>query len=181
MKDGPLSKLTITKGGQRATQYKKIFDALPVFCADKGYKFINDIIRTNTEKVKSDFTPTYPLASQWSNIYHVEVTTVDINAALNANGARVPIQEMQLRTNVFDPNLQKELLSEHDMKCKLKLQEWSNLIADKKSLMTIIYRQCNNATRSKIALGDNYEVICADTELIRFLAILRTVCYGSND
>ena len=36
MKDGPLSKLTITKGGQQATQYKKILDALPVFCADKG-------------------------------------------------------------------------------------------------------------------------------------------------
>ena len=27
MKDGPLSKLTITKGGQQATQYKKIIDA----------------------------------------------------------------------------------------------------------------------------------------------------------
>ena len=36
MKDGPLSKLTITKGGQQATQYKKILDALLVFCADKG-------------------------------------------------------------------------------------------------------------------------------------------------
>ena len=35
MKDGLLSKLTITKGGQQATQYKKIIDALPVFCADK--------------------------------------------------------------------------------------------------------------------------------------------------
>ena len=63
MKDGPLSKLTITKGGQRATHYKKILDALPVFCADKGYKFIDDIIQTNTEKVKTDFTLTYPLAS----------------------------------------------------------------------------------------------------------------------
>ena len=44
MKDDPLSKLTITKGGQRATQYKKILDALPVFCVDKGYKFIKDVI-----------------------------------------------------------------------------------------------------------------------------------------
>ena len=35
MKDRPLFKLTITKGGQRATQYKKVIDALPVFCADK--------------------------------------------------------------------------------------------------------------------------------------------------
>ena len=44
MKDGPFCKLTITEGGQRATQYKKILDALPVFCADKGYKFIDDVI-----------------------------------------------------------------------------------------------------------------------------------------
>ena len=44
MKDGPLSKLTITKGGQRATQYKKIVDALPVFCADKEYKCIDNVI-----------------------------------------------------------------------------------------------------------------------------------------
>ena len=44
MIDGPLSKLIITKVGQRATQYKKILDALPVFCADKGYKFIDNII-----------------------------------------------------------------------------------------------------------------------------------------
>ena len=42
MKDGPLSKLTITKGGQRATQYKKIHDALQVFWVDKDYKFIED-------------------------------------------------------------------------------------------------------------------------------------------
>ena len=49
MKDGPLSKLTITKSGQQATQYKKIIDVLPVFCADKGYKFIDNIICTNTK------------------------------------------------------------------------------------------------------------------------------------
>ena len=60
MKDGPLSKLTITKGGQRATQYKKIIDALPVFCADEGYKLINNVIWTNTELLQAAFLPTYP-------------------------------------------------------------------------------------------------------------------------
>ena len=53
--------------------------------------------------------PTYPLASQWSNTYHVKVKTVDPNAALDANGALVPIQEVQKRTNIHDPNLQMEL------------------------------------------------------------------------
>ena len=95
MKDGPLAKLTITEGGQQATQFKKILDALPVFCADKGYKYINDIIRTDKEKKISDFTPTYPDASRWSDTYHVEVTTVDPNSALDTNGKRVPIKVMQ--------------------------------------------------------------------------------------
>ena len=51
MKDGPLSKLAITKGGQQATQYKMIIDALPVFCAEEGYKFMGDVIWTHTEQV----------------------------------------------------------------------------------------------------------------------------------
>ena len=35
MKDGCLSKLTITESGHQATQYKKVIDTLPVFCADR--------------------------------------------------------------------------------------------------------------------------------------------------
>ena len=70
---------------------------------------------------------------------------------------------------------------EHDMICKLKLQEWSKLIADKKSLMTIIYGQCDDVTRTKIALANDYKIIRCDAELIAFLAIVQTVCYGSND
>ena len=47
--------------------------------------------------------------------------------------------------------------------------------------MTIIYGQFDNATRTKIALSDDYEIILHDAELIRFLEIVQTVCYGSND
>ena len=79
--------------------------SLPVFCADKGYKFIEDIIRTKTEKLQSAFAPTYPDATRWSYTYHVEVTTVDPLGLLDANGLRMTIKETQLRTNVFNPNL----------------------------------------------------------------------------
>ena len=37
MKDGPISKLLITKTGHRPTQFKKITDTLPVLCADKNF------------------------------------------------------------------------------------------------------------------------------------------------
>ena len=156
MKDGPLSKLTITKGGQQATQYKKIIDALPVFCADKGYKLINDVIQTGTERLRTAFLPTYPDTGRWSNTYHVEVRTVDPAAQPDANTGLCPlVTKVHEKTHVFNPNLQKQLLSEHDMKCKLKLQEWSKPLANKRSLMTIIYGQCNNATRTKIDFGNN--------------------------
>ena len=130
MKDGPLSKLTITKGGQQATQYKKILDALPVFCADKGYKYIDDIMRTNVEKTLAKFTPTYPAASQWSSTYHVEVVTVDPNATPDSTTKKCPtVVKVQERTNVHNPDLQKKLLSEYDLKSKIQMQEWYKLLS----------------------------------------------------
>ena len=71
MKEGPLSKLTITKGGQRTMQYKKIYDALPVFCADKGFRYIDEILCTNKELVEATFLLTYPDATQWSSTHKV--------------------------------------------------------------------------------------------------------------
>ena len=47
--------------------------------------------------------------------------------------------------------------------------------------MTIIYGQCNDATRTEIALSADYKIICRDVELIRFLEIVRKVCYGSDN
>ena len=67
------------------------------------------------------------------------------------------------------------------MKCKLKLQEWYKLLANKRSLMTIIYGQCDDATRTEIALGDCYEIICTDAELISFLTLVQKDWYGSKD
>ena len=173
MKNGSLAKLTITKGGQRATQYKKIMDALPVFCADKGYKFIDDAIWTNTELLKAEFLLAYPDQALWSSTYHVQTDVVDATAPVDKQTLRRPlISEMQQKSKVFNPNLQKRILSEYDLKCKLKLQEWSKLTSDKKSLMTIIYGQCNSATRTEITLVTNYKTVRANGELINYLAIL---------
>ena len=85
MKDGCLSKLTITESSNRAIQFKKIVDALPVYCADKGYWYIDNIICTNTELLQAAFLPLYPIASQWSTTYHVEIKTVDPLAIQDRN------------------------------------------------------------------------------------------------
>ena len=59
MKDGCLFKLTITKTGRQATQYKMIIDALPIFYEDKNYRYIDDIICTGTKLLEVAFLPTY--------------------------------------------------------------------------------------------------------------------------
>ena len=41
MKDGLISKLTITETGHRPSQFNKISDALSVFCVDKNFQSLN--------------------------------------------------------------------------------------------------------------------------------------------
>ena len=82
MKDGLISKLTITKTGHRPSQFKKISDALPVFCGDKNYQGLNEVLRAGRDLVETDFMPAYQDANQWSTTQQVQITTVnpDINA-----------------------------------------------------------------------------------------------------
>ena len=49
MKDSCLNKLVITECSHQATQFKKIHNVLPVLCADKGYKHVDNVIRKNKE------------------------------------------------------------------------------------------------------------------------------------
>ena len=71
MRDGCLSKLTITESTVRATQYKKIVDTLPVYCADKEYRFVGNIIRKDTELTEVDFQEPYPNTALWSTKYYI--------------------------------------------------------------------------------------------------------------
>ena len=59
MKDGPISKLIITKIGHRPTQFKKISDALPVLCADKNYQGLDEVLCSGCDLVEIDFMPDY--------------------------------------------------------------------------------------------------------------------------
>ena len=79
----------------------------------------------------------------------------------------------------FDPNLQKQLLSDFGQKSKIKSQEYSKFIADKKALMTIIYRQCNEATKTKLALGRIYNVDHQDGNILEFCPCLELL-WDSN-
>ena len=47
--------------------------------------------------------------------------------------------------------------------------------------MTIIFCQCNNATKTKIILGKTYKTDCWDGSIINFLARLQTFCNRNAD
>ena len=60
MKDGPISKLLITKPGHRPTQFKKITETLPVSCADNNFQGLDEVLWTGIDLVETNFMPTYP-------------------------------------------------------------------------------------------------------------------------
>ena len=64
---------------------------------------------------------------------------------------------------------------------KSSLNSSLKFVANKKALITIIFRQYDKATKTKIALGTNYEADCQAGRLINFLNQLHTVCFGSDD
>ena len=88
---------------------------------------------------------------------------------------------MARRTHVFNTNLQKELLSEFERNSKIKSQEYCKFLANKKALITIIFGQCDEATKAKIALRTNYATERQAGRLIMYLNPLRTACFGSNN
>ena len=71
MLDGPISELTITETGHRLSQLKKIYNALPVFCADKNYGGLDEFLCTGRDKVENYFMPAYPNANLWSNTHQI--------------------------------------------------------------------------------------------------------------
>ena len=107
MKDGQISKLTITETGHRATQYKKIIDTLPVLCTDKNYRGINDVLQNKIDLVEVDFIPIYSDTNLWSNTYDEEITTIDPTVVPLADASRTQIIRLEQQTHVFNANLQK--------------------------------------------------------------------------
>ena len=110
MKEGPISKLTITKTGHIPSQFKKLRDALPVFCADKNYGGLDEVPRTGQDKVEDDFMPAYPNANQLSTTHHIQIATVNRTGPLiegtEKNERHVRHQTVQ-QTIVTNANLQK--------------------------------------------------------------------------
>ena len=182
MKDGSIFKLIITKTRHQLTQYQNIIDTFPILCTDKNYQGIDNVTWTRTNLVETNFIPPYLNANQRFVTNHVEIVTVNLNNQPDPNtGLRPPIITMVQQRHVFNANLQKELLSEFEQNFKIKSQEYSKFLADKEALITIIFGQCDKATKTKISLGTNYAADRQAGKLIAFLNQLRTICFSSDN
>ena len=142
-------KLTITGTGHRPFQFNKIYDAIPVFCGDKNYCGLDEVLCTGRDKVKDNFMPAYPDTDLWSNTHQIQVAPVATGAALVkdiATNQRVVTYLMVEKTIVTNANLQKQLLSKYKRNSKNKSQEYSKFLRDKKFLTTILFGQCDEVT-----------------------------------
>ena len=119
-------------------------------------------------------------------VYHtpIQVSTVNprgttgIDATINERPVAYKTVEQTIVTNA---NLQKQLLSEYERNSKNKSQEYSKFLQDKKSLITILFGQCDEATQTEIALGDNYTEDRNEGRLLAFIEQLRSICFGGNN
>ena len=85
------------------------------------------------------------------------------------------------QTIVTDANLQKQLLLEYKRNSKNKSQEYNKFLADKKSLITILFGQCDEATQTEIALKENYTEDRDEGRLLAFIEQLRSICFGGDN
>ena len=181
MKDGPISKLTITETGHRPSQFKKISDALPVLYADKNFQGFDGVLWTGRDLVKTDFMPPYR-ANLWSTTHHVQVSIVDPNDNADEDtDERSVCYQIIYQIHVFDANLQKELLSEYERNSKNKSQEYAKFLVDKKALIMILFRQYDEAIKTKIFLRVTYAADSNAERLSAFIEKNRTVCFGDDD
>ena len=65
-------------------------------------------------------------------------------------------------------------------KC-LKQIVWHKYTTNKKAIMTLVCRYCNETILTKLALRTTYEINRNDGNLVNFLDRLGFVCYQSND
>ena len=85
------------------------------------------------------------------------------------------------QTHLIGANLQKELLPEYKRNSKNKPQEYTKFLADKKSLITILVGQCDEATQTEITLWENYTEDRDAGRLLAYIEQMCTVCFRGDD
>ena len=69
---------------------------------------------------------------------------------------------------------------EYKYNSKNKSQEYTKFPVDKKSLITILFGQCDEATQTKIALGNYFTADRDEGRLLAFIEWLRSIYFGGD-
>ena len=122
IQSGCLKGLTISSDGNRSTQYKILKDALPVYCLEKLYPGMGEIVRNMEDWDEDTFYPDLPddaTKRKFSKPYRVQlciesVATETTNATTgDVTIVNTPIPCIGTKWAVFDKNLQKIKLGKY--------------------------------------------------------------------
>ena len=129
IQSGCLKGLTISSDGNRSTQYKILKDALPVYCAEKLYPGVGEIVRNMEDWKEDTFYPTPPddaTKKKFSTPYCVKlcVKSVVVVTGQDTNGDDITridqVDCMGIKWVVFDKNLQKIELGRYEQNVREK-------------------------------------------------------------
>lgn len=156
----------------RPTQYKKMMDALPTYCAKEGYEGLVQILRDKEEWDEHTFFSKEPDANQWS-------TTMEVKVAVDKNDQPVLLK----KTFITDPNLKEKLWGKYQRDIKSEEKRWNSCQADKQALITIIRGQLDDGTRNELDLHEDYKAEMAkkNKNLLTILRVLYSICHGNAD
>ena len=114
-------------------------------------------------------TPAYLDATRWLLMIEVKIDTVDPNALVDfATSVRPFIKIVTTKTHIFDDNVPKQSILEYELQKLLKQHEWEKN-SDKKTIMTLIYGQCDKATLNELSFGATYKANHNNGNLMSFL------------
>ena len=93
-----------------------------------------------------------------SSEHHVKLGFVDPIFGLDVpSGNSLLNPEMVEDTPIFNSSPQDQKLLEYKYEPIVKFQEWDELIANKKSVIKIIFDLCNEETKAEIAINSSYK------------------------
>ena len=170
LQSGVLKGVVITDNpSKRPTQYDKMKDKLPSFCAEKGYDGLDRVIRDMKDWDESKRI-TRPDSSQWTEMIETKVAETDAGKPIMRT---IPV--------VVDPELKEELLDEWRSKKKSEDTKWDKYKENKNSLITLIMGQLDEGTSNELELSPGYKKAIEDGDILNIIRNLRAICYGNYD
>ena len=154
LKDNCISQLSITKDRPWSIKLTKILEAIPLLCQEHHYDYISDTISTNIEPTQEKFLSDLSIKRQHPLKHHVKPGIIDPIIGLDVPSGNVPIKpKMVEMTPISNINPQTSHYSVRSEGTSSRSHEWDKHIADKKSIMALILRRCDETTREKMTLG----------------------------